>query len=99
MTESDRRREAEFFADLWHRNGFAVAWTAGKDGPEAKQVVKKGWNKTAPIGKNQHGVIAAELKRHNPALVAGQSGLVAIYCDSEVDLARFRGFGPSPTMS
>lgn len=99
MPTEAERQTAEFYARLWHERGFAVAWTAGREGDQAKQVTRRGWNKTEPIGRNAHGEVAAMLKRANPVVVAGQSGLVAIDCDSEEDVRRFQGFGSPPTMS
>ena len=67
---------------------FALAFTAGTTGVDAKRVTTKGWDQTNPVATGDFG--AALLKgrgaEHNVAVVLRPSNLIVIECDSEDDL-------------
>ncbi len=67
---------------------FALAFTAGTTGLDAKRVTTKAWDQTSPLATGDFG--AALLKGrgvdHNVAVVLRPSNLIVIECDSEDDL-------------
>jgi hypothetical protein len=97
------REEALATAKMWRRERLAVWWTDSKEGDGAKRC-SSSWNTKAVRSDTLEagalaGSIANRTKRKNPVLVAKASNLILIDCDSPEDVARFKSFGPPPTLS
>ena len=77
---------------------FAVAFTAGTHGDNAKRVTSNGWDKAKPLpgGDYAAGLIASRGRDHNIAVVLRPSNLVVIECDSEQDLFQVEELWPVP---
>ncbi len=78
----------EQYGRFYGNEHFALAFTAGTTGLDAKRVTSKGWDQTSPVATGDFG--AALLKgrgdKHNVAVVLRPSNLIVIECDSEDDL-------------
>ena len=89
MSETNGRGELlEQYGRFYGDEHFALAFTAGTTGVDAKRVTTKGWDQTNPVATGDFG--AALLKgrgaEHNVAVVLRPSNLIVIECDSEDDL-------------
>lgn len=101
-SNGNARERAHQAARFWIDNGFAINWTAGKDGDDAKRCVVKGWPETVPLkGELSHvaGQVAARLENRNPVVVLRPSRLIGIECDSEKDAERLATYGLPPTLT
>lgn len=89
MTEEERARR---HVDFWLRNKWAILWTVGNSGEDAKRPRGHGWQETPPLSGEPGalaGQFAENIQRRNPMVVTGTSGLVGIDCDDEPGLAAF----------
>lgn len=84
----DRRELLERLGRFYGEEHFALAFTAGTVGNDAKRVTTKGWDQTKPLATGDYG--AGLLKerglQRNVAVVLRPSNLVVLECDSEIDL-------------
>lgn len=88
---SDRAERLAAHGRFYAEQGFAVAWTKGITGEDAKRVVSPGWNLIEPLGNPEAaaGFFATYGEKRNPAIVARPSGLILVECDSEEDKSLF----------
>jgi P4 family phage/plasmid primase-like protien len=96
------REVAQRIARFWIDNRFAINWTAGKEGDEAKRCTVKGWPETEPLSGelgSVAGFVAERLKTRNPVVVLRPSGLVGVECDSQQDAEQLATFGLPPTLT
>jgi hypothetical protein len=75
------------------RNRFALAWSDGLTGEDAKRCSRNGWKQAQLISVNEGaaaGFYRERARRANPAVVASKSKLVLVECDGGDELlARF----------
>jgi hypothetical protein len=96
------RELAQKIARFWIDNGFAINWTVGKSGEDAKRCTVAGWPKTNPLSGelgSVAGQVAQRLKTRNPVTVLRASGLIGIECDSHEDVDHFLSFGAPATLT
>ena len=90
MNDNGRVELLERYARFYGDEHFALAFTAGTTGVDAKRVTTRGWDKTKPLADAEHaaGLVVHRALDRNIAVVLRPSNLVVIECDSEQDLAR-----------
>ncbi len=89
MTASNGRGELlERYGRFYGDEHFALAFTAGTTGMDAKRVTTKGWDQTSPVATGDFGAALVKGRGvdHNVAVVLRPSNLIVIECDSEDDL-------------
>lgn len=89
---SDRQPLLERLGRYYGQERFAITFTAGITGEDAKRVTSKGWDKTAPLADASFGsaLIAGRGLTRNVAVVLRPSNLIVLECDTEADLARIQ---------
>jgi hypothetical protein len=97
----DRQERLERLGRFYASRRYAVAWTAGNTGDDAKAVRAAGWDRTEPLKDVEFaaGLFATRGRTRNPAIVARPSGLVLVECDSADDIARFQELVPIGTLT
>jgi hypothetical protein len=102
-TESGANGEmsVDCLARFYGENRFAIAWTAGKEGENAKRVLTRGWPTTAPLVSAEDGVaeFAAREEHSNPAIVLRPSNLIGIDCDTAEGLEELQRLGLPKTLT
>jgi putative DNA primase/helicase len=96
------RELAHRIAGFWIDNGFAINWTAGREGDDAKRCTAKGWPETEPLSGelgSVAGLVGERLRTRNPVVVLRPSGLVGVECDSQRDAEQLATFGLPPTLT
>lgn len=89
MVTTDRERTLERHGRLYGEHCFAIAWTAGITGDDAKACRRRGWETTRPEPADfLAGVFTSRGLRANPCLVLAPSGLVGVDVDGPVGAAR-----------
>lgn len=98
---TDRTALLERYGRFYGEEHFAVAFTAGTEGANAKRVVTKGWDSTRPLASGDFaaGLIAKRGQTANLAIVLRPSNLIVIECDSEEDLVRIESLALPVTVT
>lgn len=78
----------EQYGRFYGEEHFALAFTAGTSGDDAKRVVTTGWDKTRPLADGDHGagMLKERGRQRNVAIVLRPSNLIVLECDSDNDL-------------
>ena len=96
-----RAEQLERYGRFYGEEHLAVIFTAAIEGENAKRVITKGWDKTAPLSDGDYG--AAYVKGRgvtkNPAVVLRPSNLVVLECDTEQDLVRIKSLNLPATIT
>jgi hypothetical protein len=92
VTENGRHDLLQAYGRYYGDQRFAVAFTAGTEGTDAKKVATRGWDKTAPLADGNYGAsyILGRGQSKNPVIVLRPSNLIVLECDTEDDLARIQ---------
>jgi len=96
-----RAMKLEEYGRFYGAEHLAVTFTAGIEGENAKRVITKGWDKTAPLADADFGAsyVAGRGATKNPAVVLRPSNLIVLECDSEQDLVRIQELGLPSTIT
>jgi hypothetical protein len=91
----------ESYGRFYGDEHFAIAFTAGTEGENAKRVVTAGWDKSKPLATGDYGagLIAERGQERNIAIVLRPSNLVVLECDSEQDLVAIRDLSLPETLT
>jgi hypothetical protein len=83
-----RAQLLEQYGRFYGNEHFALAFTAGTDGIDAKRVVTAGWDKTLPLADGPHGagMLKERGQARNVAIVLRPSNLIVLECDTDNDL-------------
>jgi hypothetical protein len=98
LDQACRKRLLEEHGRLYAQLGFAIAFTNGIEGDDAKRVSLRGWDKTQPLGDPDFaaGLAATRGHQRNPVVVLGASNLIGVDVDSEAGRQRLLAFGRVP---
>jgi AAA domain/Bifunctional DNA primase/polymerase, N-terminal len=101
MAVPTRENLLDSYGRFYGEERFAVAFTAGTSGENAKRVVTRGWDQTKPLSTPDYaaGLIANRGQSANLAIVLRPSNLIVIECDSEDDLVRIEALGLPTTLT
>jgi hypothetical protein len=88
MSTNGRSALLEQYGRFYGNEHFALAFTAGTAGIDAKRVVTAGWDKTLPLADGPHGagMLKERGQARNVAIVLRPSNLIVLECDTDNDL-------------
>ena len=100
-SDNGRMSLLEEYGRFYGEEHLAVAFTASTSGDDAKRVMTKGWDKTAPLADGDWGAayVSGKGVTKNPVVVLRPSNLIVLECDSAEDLERIQALGLPETIT
>lgn len=101
MTVNHREELLDLYGRFYGEERFAVAFTAGVAGDDAKRVTTPGWDRSPPLASGDYGagLVGKRGLTRNVAIVLRPSNLIVVECDSERDLALIQSLDLPTTLS
>jgi hypothetical protein len=98
---AERYELLDRYGRFYGQERFAVAFTETTEGDDAKRVVTKGWDRSAPLATGDFGagLIGNRGKQRNVAIVLRPSNLIVLECDTEEDLVRIAALNLPETLT
>lgn len=90
MSPEERKPLLQQLGRFYGEQHFAVTFTGTTTGADAKRVIAKGWDHTAPLADGNFGsaLVAGRGEKRNIAIVLRPSNLIVVECDTEEDLVK-----------